>query len=58
MEVFVQRMTADEAAKLVRSGDTILVGGSGGGHAVPEALMAAATSRMRACSSVSSAAPS
>jgi propionate CoA-transferase len=44
----VQRMTADEAVKLVRSGDTILVGGSGGGHAVPEALMAAVERRFLA----------
>ncbi len=37
----MRRVTADEAARVVRSGDTILTGGSGGGHAVPEALMAA-----------------
>src|SRR5580704_10817253 len=37
----VRRVTADEAVKVIRSGDTIVVGGSGGGHAVPEALMAA-----------------
>jgi propionate CoA-transferase len=37
----VRRVTADEAVKIVRSGDTLLTGGSGGGHAVPEALMAA-----------------
>jgi propionate CoA-transferase len=37
----VRRVTADEAVKVVRSGDTVLTGGSGGGHAVPEALMAA-----------------
>ncbi len=34
-------VTADAAVKLIRSGDTLIVGGSGGGHAVPEALMAA-----------------
>jgi len=34
-------VTADEAVRVIRSGDTVLVGGSGGGHAVPEALMAA-----------------
>ena len=34
-------ITADEAAALVRSGDTVVIGGSGAGHAVPEALMAA-----------------
>ena len=37
----MRRVTADEAVKVVRSGDTVLTGGSGGGHAVPEALMAA-----------------
>ncbi|SED21666.1 propionate CoA-transferase [Rhizobiales bacterium GAS188] len=37
----MRRVTADEAVKVIRSGDTIVVGGSGGGHAVPEALMAA-----------------
>jgi propionate CoA-transferase len=37
----VQRVTADEAVAFIRSGDTLLIGGSGGGHAVPEALMAA-----------------
>lgn len=39
------RVTADEAVKVIRSGDTILVGGSGGGHAVPEALLAAVERR-------------
>jgi propionate CoA-transferase len=34
-------ITADEAATLVRSGDTVVIGGSGAGHAVPETLMAA-----------------
>jgi len=37
----VRRVTAEEAVRTVRSGDTILIGGSGGGHAVPEALLAA-----------------
>ena len=37
----MQRVSADEAVKFIRSNDTIVVGGSGGGHAVPEALMAA-----------------
>jgi propionate CoA-transferase len=37
----VRRVTADEAVKVIRSGDTLVVGGSCGGHAVPEALMAA-----------------
>jgi propionate CoA-transferase len=44
----VKRVTADEAVKLIRSGDTLLVGGSGGGHAVPEALMAALERRFLA----------
>jgi propionate CoA-transferase len=37
----VRPISADEAVKIIRSGDTLLVGGSGGGHAVPEALLAA-----------------
>ncbi len=37
----VQIVTAQEAAAVVRNGDTLLIGGSGGGHAVPDALMAA-----------------
>ena len=44
----MRRVTADEAASLVRAGDTILIGGSGGGHAVPEALMAAVERRFLA----------
>jgi len=43
----LRRATADEAVKLVRSGDTIVIGGSGGGHAVPEALMEALGRRFR-----------
>ena len=34
-------VTADEAVHLVHDGDTVLIGGSGGGHAVPEALIVA-----------------
>jgi propionate CoA-transferase len=41
-------VTADEAARHVRSGDTLLIGGSGGGHAVPEALIAAIERRFLA----------
>lgn len=44
----MQRVTADEAVRIVRSGDTVLFGGSGGGHAVPEALMAALEKRFLA----------
>ena len=40
-------ISAAEAAALVRDGDTVLVGGSGGGHAVPEALMEALGKRFR-----------
>src|SRR5581483_1905933 len=43
--VQMRRVTADEAAQIVRSGDTILIGGSGGGHAVPDAIMAAVERR-------------
>jgi propionate CoA-transferase len=46
--MFVRRVTADEAVQVVRSGDTVLIGGSGGGHAVPEALMAALERRFLA----------
>lgn len=41
-------VTAEDVAKLVRSGDTIVIGGSGAGHAVPDALIAAVGSRFRA----------
>jgi propionate CoA-transferase len=37
----MRRVSAEQAASLVRDGDTLLIGGSGGGHAVPEALLAA-----------------
>jgi propionate CoA-transferase len=43
----MRRMTAQEAALLLRDGDTLLVGGSGGGHAVPDALLAAIGNRFR-----------
>lgn len=41
-------ITATEAAALLRDGDTLLIGGSGGGHAVPDALLAAVGQRFRA----------
>ncbi len=41
------RMTAAQAAALVQSEDTLLIGGSGGGHAVPDALLAALGERFR-----------
>lgn len=44
----MRRMTADAAVRLIQSGDTILIGGSGGGHAVPEELMAALERRFLA----------
>jgi propionate CoA-transferase len=37
-----------EAAGLIRDGDAVLVGGSGGGHAVPEAFIEALAARFRA----------
>ncbi|MDR3473681.1 MAG: CoA-transferase [Devosia sp.] len=41
------RMTAAQAAALVRTDDTLLIGGSGCGHAVPDALLAALGARYR-----------
>jgi propionate CoA-transferase len=41
-------VTADAAAALVRDGDTVLIGGSGSGHAVPEALIEAVERRFLA----------
>jgi len=41
-------VTADVAAALLQDGDTLLIGGSGGGHAVPEALIAAVEQRFLA----------
>ena len=41
-------VTAEEAAKMVESSDTVVIGGSGGGHAVPEALIAAIERRFLA----------
>ena len=32
-------ISADDAAKLVKDGDSVLVSGSGGGHAIPEAIL-------------------
>jgi propionate CoA-transferase len=37
----MERITSDEAAKLLKSGDSVLISGSGGGHSVPEELLAA-----------------
>ncbi len=38
-------ITADQAAALLQDGDTLLIGGSGSGHAVPDALMEAVARR-------------
>jgi propionate CoA-transferase len=43
----MRRISAEQAASLVRDGDTLLIGGSGGGHAVPDALLAALGARFR-----------
>src|SRR3712207_1473797 len=34
-------VSADDAVRVIRSGDTVLIGGSGGGHAIAESLIAA-----------------
>jgi propionate CoA-transferase len=44
----MEKITADEAAQLVRDGDAILISGSGGGHSVPETLLAAVGRRFAA----------
>ena len=44
----MEKITADEAARLVQDGDAILISGSGGGHSVPEALLEAVGRRYRA----------
>ncbi|MBS0447213.1 MAG: 3-oxoacid CoA-transferase [Proteobacteria bacterium] len=41
-------VSAEAAVRVVHSGDTIVIGGSGGGHAVPEALIAALERRFLA----------
>ncbi|HET7097092.1 MAG TPA: CoA-transferase [Casimicrobiaceae bacterium] len=44
----MEKITADEAARIIQDGDAILISGSGGGHAVPEALLAAVERRFLA----------
>jgi propionate CoA-transferase len=44
----MERITADEAAALIQDGDAVLISGSGGGHSVPEALLAAVERRFLA----------
>jgi len=41
----MEKITADQAAQLIEDGDAILISGSGGGHSVPEALLAAVERR-------------
>jgi len=43
----VQFIDAETAASLIRAGDTVLFGGSGGGHAVPEVIIEALAARYR-----------
>ena len=43
----VRFVSAEQAASVLRDGDTLLIGGSGAGHAVPDALLAAIGSRFR-----------
>jgi propionate CoA-transferase len=44
----VRLVSADQAVNVIRSGDLVVIGGSGGGHAVPEALLAALGRRFEA----------
>jgi len=44
----MERITADQAAGLIEDGDAILISGSGGGHSVPETLLAAVERRFLA----------
>jgi propionate CoA-transferase len=41
-------VTSEEAASVVETGDTLLIGGSGSGHAVPDTLIAAIAKRFKA----------
>jgi propionate CoA-transferase len=43
----VKVISFEEAVGYIHDGDTLLIGGSGGGHAVPEALIAALEQRYR-----------
>ncbi len=43
--LMAQVISAIEAAKLIRDRDTVFIGGSGGGHAVPEAMIDALRDR-------------
>ena len=44
----MQILTADQAASLLKDGDTLMIGGSGSGHAVPESLIEALERRFLA----------
>jgi propionate CoA-transferase len=44
----MEKITLEQAAALVEDGDAILISGSGGGHSVPEALLAAVEKRFLA----------
>jgi propionate CoA-transferase len=44
----MEKISADEAARLIEDGDAILISGSGGGHSVPETLLAAVERRFLA----------
>jgi propionate CoA-transferase len=44
----IRVITADEAARLVADNDTILIGGSGAGHSVPDTLIGAVARRFKA----------
>src|SRR6478752_1903819 len=44
----MEKISADDAAHLIQDGDAILISGSGGGHSVPEALLAAVERRFLA----------
>jgi propionate CoA-transferase len=44
----MNKISADEAAALLQDGDAVLISGSGGGHSVPEALLAAVERRFLA----------
>jgi hypothetical protein len=44
-ETHVKVVSFEEAVGYIRDGDTLLIGGSGGGHAVPEALIVALEQR-------------
>ncbi len=44
----MQIISSAQAASLLQDGDTLLIGGSGGGHAVPESLIVALAERFQA----------